>query len=239
MAIFGLADEKAFLCGAIVIGLAERAAAVGHEGSVFEGTLCEPVEMPTKSGLQVVLFEHFEHIFSVFRAHLDGFAEREMGEGDERPVLADFFGGLGQETDGWLVNSCLVSAHTLGAIEANELPAFVVEVVIEAIGKNGVVARPIGLSEVIVISRNGVKGNSEAAENFLYGAEFLFVAMMGEVTGNEAEVGLRTGFDLLEHTFEEGGAFFVNEMDVVDGGETEIAGTGFALGAQCSRPKTH
>ena len=62
--------------------------------------------------------------------------------------------------------------------------------------------------------------------------------MVGEITGNEAEVRLRTGFDLLEHAFEEGGAFFVNEMDVVDGGETEIAGTGFALGAQCSRPKT-
>jgi len=124
MAIFGLADEKAFLCGAIVIGLAERAAAVGDEGGVFKGALSEAVEMSAESGLQVMLLKHLEDIFGVFRPHFDSFAEGEMGEGDERLGLADFFGGVGQETNGGLVDGCLVSAHTLGAVKADEFNYF-------------------------------------------------------------------------------------------------------------------
>ena len=236
--VFCLAKKEALVSGPVVIGLTERAAAVGHKSGVLKRTLGEAVKMSAKGRLQVVIDKHFEHILGVLRTHLDGFAEGKMGKGDEWLGLADFFGGFRQEANGRLVNAGLIGAQALCAVERNELPAFVLESVIEAIGKDLIIAAPIGLCHIVMISRDGIERNSKAAEDFLNRPEFLFVAVMREIASEKAEIGSWTRFDLLQYSFEERRAFLVNKVDVVNDGEMEIAGRRFALGAQCSRPKT-
>ncbi len=177
-AFFGFAKKEAFLGGTIVIRLAERAATVGDESGVFKPALCEAMKMSTESGLQVMLFKHFEDIFSILRPHPDSFTQREMSEGDKRSGLADFFRCLGQELNRGLVNAGFVRAQSFGAVKRNELPAFVLEIVVEAIGENVVIAASVGLSQVIVISRHRIEGNAEAAENLFNRSEFLLVPMM-------------------------------------------------------------
>src|SRR5690349_18207224 len=99
-----------------------------------------------------------------------------MGKGDQRLGLADFFRGFGQEANSRFMDAGFVGAQAFGAVERNELPTFVLERVIEAIGKDLVIAAPIGLCHIVMISRDGIERNSKAAEDFLNRPEFLFVA---------------------------------------------------------------
>ena len=55
--VFGGADKEALFFGAVMIGLAERAATVCHEGCGPQSALGKSVVMTAKGGLQIVVFE--------------------------------------------------------------------------------------------------------------------------------------------------------------------------------------
>ena len=116
----------------------------------------------------------------------------------------------------------MVVVGVLRAIEAEELPAAVLERVVELSGKGRVVAGAVAIDDEIMVSWHGMEGCAEFAEGCAQGDILRGFAAVGEVAGHQAECGVRSTLaHFRDDVAEERRAIFVEEMQIVHGDEGE------------------
>jgi len=226
----GFAEEIAFLGRAIIVLPPPGAASAVGDSSVLEMALGIAVPVTAEGAAKVEAVEAGEEIAGVERAAKNAVAEREMGA-DEGGFCAVQRGKRGVEPgEGGRLDVREEDMAALRGIEADELPAGVLEVIIDGAGEDHVERGVVRVGGVVVIADCGVKGNAEAAEDILYGRELFQVAIFAKVAVDKTEVGL-----MAAHRGDDGAeprvATFVAAMDVVDDDEPERGGLGGGGGA--------
>src|SRR5258706_4834436 len=146
--------------------------------------------MPAKGRLQVMILEHLEHSLRIERPLIDLFIERKMRKRDGRLRFADLLQRLTNEPDCRLLDVRFVRAQSFRAVEADKLPAFVLEIIIEAVWEHRVVRLAICLSDVIMIPRQHEQRHAQTAKYLLHRSKLRFPVVMCKITPEEAQIGV-------------------------------------------------
>jgi len=156
-----------------------------------------------------------------------------VGEEDGGGCAVEFGGGIAGEGFGVFGDGEFLIAGAVGGVEAEELPAFVQEGVVAAVGEEGFVvaqafyAAPEGaVGGAVVIAWDGVEGCREVGEDFACGLEFVAGAVFGEVSEDEDEFEVGDGVDLLDKAIEPGAVFRRGVVEVIEDGEGEACHEG-------------
>src|ERR1043166_1321910 len=170
-------------------------------------------------------------------AFIDLFTQGEMSEQNGRLDFTDSTGGFLEKLHRLTLNLGVGGPKSIRAVKADKLPSLVLQRVIELFRKDLFVLFAVALRYVVMISGEDKNGNAELSKKILHGAKLLLSAMMRQITRDQGELGRWTGFDLLQDAVQEGGAFFVDVVDVINDDEMEIPAISFAFRPQGTWPK--
>ena len=175
-----------------------------------------------EDGLEVVVFEEIKELRCIGGAVGHAGPEGEVGEEGDGAFLVEAMEGVVEEGEGAMGDGDLGLGAVAG-VEADKLPASVVEDVVEGIGKDVHERGAIVVADVIVVATDDADGNAEGFEEIADGRELSGRAVVGEVAGEEAEVGfLLGGFHLGDDFLEELAAGLADVMQIVEDEEMEI-----------------
>src|SRR5262245_4386605 len=162
-----------------------------------------------------------------------------MSENNHRPLLVEFRQVIIQPLQcGWL-DFRAGAALAFGRVQSEELPAPVLERIVETIRKNVFVGFAVRLRHIIVIANHPIRRETERFKDVIDRTNLLSFAVIREVTDNQRQVNSwRTAFHLRDDFLKILGASLVVVMEIIDDNKTEFARVTLAFGAKSARPKT-
>ena len=176
-----LADEPAFLRGAVVVRADARATFIGGDAGVLEFARGVAVIMAAEDRLEIELVKAVEQIIGVQRSRPDICPEGKMGKENggspciqPRKIFIEPGKGLWGDAG-------LVCFGSFTGIEPDDLPVAMVEGVIDLILENPLVRGTVGIGEIIVIADNGVTRNAKGSERLFNYGQLRWRAVVGEV----------------------------------------------------------
>jgi len=181
------------------------------------------VPVAAKGTAEVESIESVEKGAGIQRAAEDTVAQGEMGADDGGFCAVE--GGKGgiEPGEGRGLNEGEEDFAVVGGIEADELPAGVLEVVVDGAGEDLVEGGVAVIRGVVVIANGGVEGDSEGTEDVLYSGELPGETVIGEIAVDEDKVRVM-GADIGDDLAEPRVAALVAAVDVVNDDKTEGRG---------------
>ena len=176
-----LTDEPAFLGSAIVVRAHARTAFVGSNGRLMEWACGVAVKVTAEDGLKIEFGETPEQIIGVQRSCQDKVSEREMGKEDGGSLRLEPAKIFIEPAKGGSRDAGVRCLGSLTGVETDDLPAAMVETVIDLARKNLLVSGTVRIGEIVVIADDCVTGNAERGEGLFNDGQLLGCAVVGEI----------------------------------------------------------
>jgi len=176
-----LAYEPALLRGAVVVRAHARAALVGGNGCLMEWACGVAVKVTAEDGLKIEFGETPEQIIGVQRSCPDKVSEREMGKEDGGSLRIEPAKIFIEPAKGGSRDAGVRCLGSFTGVETDDLPAALVEGVIDLARKNLLVSGTVGIGEIVVIADDCVTGNAERGEGLFNGGQLRGCAVVGEI----------------------------------------------------------
>lgn len=211
------------------------AAAIGGEHNSGGDPFGERVIMTAEHGLQIEVEETVEEGIGVARAIIHVHPHRKMGEKDGRLARVQLGQMFIEPAQGFRRDPGLLVMRPFGRVQPEELPAAIVEMVVQCGRKRRRVSGPIGVGMVIMISDHGPERAAPGAKDLFDQLEVFAVALIGQIAGVQDQLRIFP-LHLSHDSLEVGAALGAHAMGVVDDQKAEGSRRRLVGGVQRARP---